>query len=349
MTATKSQQSLKNSSSDDLTVLEASLPRNSLSGQTLRAKMRLIILWVALFLGILVGSIVITSRPSISQILTRSNSPRSRSSSPSSVPSMDEIVSYVHLAYAAFCPEDTLQKWTCLWCLDEDFQISSVLYNETTQTRGFVGFNPSKNLIVASFRGSQGNANWILDLEPGTTNDFYGVTVRKGWVTAYDALREQLWVALHQIHELCPTCATFVTTGHSLGAAISGLAALDVKLSLPWIDSAGMRNFGMPRLGYKDFSQLFHEHVESPFRVVHYRDIVPHYPLRVEKGLLRAPFHYHHVGSELWEPLKQFNGTLVHCDGSGEDPHCSDSVPLWHWDPDDHMTYMGIPNNNCKQ
>ena len=333
------------SNSDDDTSL-STISQNVLSNRT---KLRHTVLRVTLFLGVLVGLIYSGSKPSSTKVLTPSKVLNSRSSSPSSVPPLNELFSFVHLAYAAFCPEDSLQNWTCPWCLDQDFQMTSVLYNETTQTRGFVGYKTSQDIIVASFRGSQGNTNWILDLEPGTTNDFHGVTVRKGWVSAYEALREQLLEALHEIHKLCPTCATVVTTGHSLGAAISGLAALDMKLSLPWIESAGMRNFGMPRLGYQDFADLFDKHVESSFRVVHYRDIVPHYPLRIEKGLLRGPFHYHHVGSELWEPHKLFNGTLRHCNGSGEDPQCSDSIPIWHWDPDDHMTYMGIPNDNCKQ
>ena len=105
----------------------------------------------------------------------------------------------------------------------------------------------------------------------------------------------------------------------------------------------------MPRVGYADFVELFEDHVESSFRVVHFRDIVPHFPLRFPKGVMRRAFPYHHVATELWEPQKHFNGTLVHCNGSGEDLHCSDAVPLWQWDPDDHKTYLGIPNDNCQQ
>jgi len=105
-----------------------------------------------------------------------------------------------------------------------------------------------------------------------------------------------------------------------------------------------MVNFGMPRVGHKDSADLFEQNVESSFRVVHYRDIVPHYPLRVgvEDKL------YHHVGKELWESQEHFNGTLKHCDGSGEDMQCSDSIPVWRWEPSDHMTYLGVANDNCK-
>jgi len=141
----------------------------------------------------------------------------------SSFPTLDGLLSYLHFAYAAFCRDGDLQNWTCEWCQQQnvsEFQVTSIVYNETTKTRGFVGFLPSQQLIVASFRGSDAGANWILDLKVGTTRDFYNVTIHKGWVQAYMALRDQLWKGLNEAHVKCPSCTTFVTTGHSLGAAI---------------------------------------------------------------------------------------------------------------------------------
>jgi hypothetical protein len=151
--------------------------------------------------------------------------------SSSSIPTLKELQSYLHFAYAAFCPDDDLWNWTCEWCHQEElpantireqlyFHVTAIVYNDTTKTRGFVGFLPSQQLLVASFRGSDAGANWILDLTPGTSRDFYNVTVHKGWVEAYRALRGQLWKGLEAAHVQCPKCRSFVTTGHSLGAAI---------------------------------------------------------------------------------------------------------------------------------
>jgi len=106
----------------------------------------------------------------------------------------------------------------------------------------------------------------------------------------------------------------------------------------------------MPRAGYQDFVDLFQANVLSSFRVVHFQDIVPHYPLRFQQGIVEHVLPpYHHVAMELWEPYEVFTGTLQHCYmGAGEDPRCSNSVKPWRWNPDDHMTYLGIPNDNCR-
>ena len=94
----------------------------------------------------------------------------------------------------------------------------------------------------------------------------------------------------------------------------------------------------MPRVGHQDFASLF-ERVVAGYRVVHFRDIVPHYPLM-------EPFGYRHPFAQLWEPQELFNGTLVACVGE-EDPKCADSVPPYDWRPKDHMTYLGVHNSNC--
>ncbi len=96
-------------------------------------------------------------------------------------------------------------------------------------------------------------------------------------------------------------------------------------------------NFGMPRVGHENFAALFDARV-SVFRVIHYRDIVPHYPLEA--------FGYRHPAGQLWEPREAFNGTLTTCSGQ-EDPLCADSVPPYQWKPSDHMTYLGVHNDNC--
>lgn len=301
------------------------------------------ILAVLLVSSLLVSSLFTLSKPR-TRALAASDELRHSPYITESIPSIPELQSYVQLSYAAFCPDAELRNWTCQWCVEEGFQVTDVLYSETTKTKGFVGYDQSRKLIVASFRGSYGHVeNWWLNLRFGSTSkDFHNVTIRTGWWKAYEALQEQYWEALQQTHERCPSCTTLVTTGHSLGAAIGGLAALDAKLTFPWIRQVKMRNLGMPRVGHEDFVQLFHDHVESSYRVVHYRDIVPHYPLRINHI---SP--YHHVGSEVWIPQKDFNGTLQLCDGSGEDPDCSGSLKMWQWDPDDHNTYLGLWNNDC--
>ncbi len=75
--------------------------------------------------------------------------------------------------------------------------------------------------------------------------------------------------------------------------------------------------------------------------MVHYHDIVPHLPF--------TDLGYHHVPTEIWQITNSSQHRYLVCNGSGEDPNCSDSVPSIHWNPKDHDIYMDVPNNNCGQ
>ena len=79
----------------------------------------------------------------------------------------------------------------------------------------------------------------------------------------------------------------------------------------------------------------------SAHRVVNKRDIVPKVPF---ENTLAVP--YHHIGPEVWLAP---NGTTVLCDGSGEDPACSDSIPFAKASGADHTTYYGLDASGCKE
>lgn len=68
-----------------------------------------------------------------------------------------------------------------------------------------------------------------------------------------------------------------LTTGHSLGGAMSVLCALSVKLHLPHL-KIQIHNFGQPRVGDPNLSKFITNKVDQIFRVVHNKDIVPHLP-----------------------------------------------------------------------
>jgi hypothetical protein len=66
--------------------------------------------------------------------------------------------------------------------------------------------------------------------------------------------------------------------------------------------------------------------------VVHYADIVPHLPPKL--------LSFVHVPTEVWydEPSTSYKV----CDGSGEDPTCSDSL-LAPISISDHLEYLNLP------
>jgi len=70
---------------------------------------------------------------------------------------------------------------------------------------------------------------------------------------------------------------------------------------------------------------------DRTYRVVHFRDIVPHVPF-IWLG-------FHHIAQEVWYTDEKSTNYIV-CDPSGEDFKCGDSV--LRLDPGDHTTYLNI-------
>jgi hypothetical protein len=63
--------------------------------------------------------------------------------------------------------EPDLQNWSCMWCerYNPGFKVVTVLSNKLTGVYGFVGFDKSAGATVISFRGSDNDPNWILDVD----------------------------------------------------------------------------------------------------------------------------------------------------------------------------------------
>eukprot|EP01119_Soliformovum_irregulare_P024194 TRINITY_DN8616_c0_g1_i1.p1 TRINITY_DN8616_c0_g1~~TRINITY_DN8616_c0_g1_i1.p1 ORF type:complete len:159 (-),score=33.30 TRINITY_DN8616_c0_g1_i1:49-525(-) len=119
-----------------------------------------------------------------------------------------------------------------------------------------------------------------------------------------------------------------IVTGHSLGAALSTLAALDIKESLG--ESSTVWNYGDPRVGNDVFAEYWTQQVGGAWRTVNRADIVPHLPPQA--------FGFHHIPTEIWF-RDSFTDYTV-CNGSGEDPDCSDS--LFALSIPDHLSYLGF-------
>jgi hypothetical protein len=133
--------------------------------------------------------------------------------------------------------------------------------------------------------------------------------------------------------------------------------------------------FGEPRTGNSEFAGLVNVTTASVdrWRVVNKDDIVPHLPPRKILGQ-----NYTHINSEIWmtppdgklkvrllyfvlrctppndfpniplsRPAPIVSSSAKVCDGSGEDPTCSDSVPDNKWSITDHTSYFGLDAGPC--
>jgi len=225
-------------------------------------------------------------------------------------------------AYAAYCPMDLLANWTCKWCqadkATQTFQVTSVIYNQTENTQVYVGVNPYLQLIIVSFRGTVAESikNWEEDFDFTFVHPYPSqpdVAVSNGFWKAYSSVSAQVLSATNALLVKYKGYGT-VVTGHSLGASLATLAAIDIQ---PLQDTdVYLWTYGSPRTGNDNFVNYFSTFipVNRSFRHVNQRDVVPHVPLEI--------LGYHHVYQEIWYWRNQWN----QCNDSGEDRACSDTL-----------------------
>jgi len=206
----------------------------------------------------------------------------------------------------------------------------------------------SHDECVVSFRGSSNAENAMADLyfkraywggQTGVEVSWCpGCLVHTGFAEAYDELKTEMLAALENL-----SCKRISVTGHSLGAAVATLATLDLRAGHGLAVPTSML-FGAPRVGNDHFVTAFvaaadRQGLAAPaWRIVHYHDPVPRLPPALPEGF---PFSYRHVPREVYYTDENSSAFQV-CDGSGEDPSCSDSVPLLSCLNFDHLTYLNV-------
>ena len=160
-------------------------------------------------------------------------------------------------------------------------------------------------------------------------------------------VRKTIGTILNQIldwKEKYPSYSVFVT-GHSLGAALCVLAAIDLQMTTLLditVYNYGGKNksvrspkrFVDPRVGNEIFSHNYRKLLPNTFRIVNERDVVPHLPFEF--------LGFYHIPREVWYT----NGTFFLCNDSGEDQGCSDSL-LNSFSVEDHINYMGVGMCDC--
>ena len=123
----------------------------------------------------------------------------------------------------------SLENWSCKWCqYVPGFQVSTVPNLDGLQA--FVGYDTQYKQTVISFRGSSNIQDWLDDLDfikvpyPGVD----GGEVHKGF---YDAWLDLLPKVMPQAQSLLDAHkgGNVLITGHSLGAALAQLCALNIS------------------------------------------------------------------------------------------------------------------------
>ncbi len=151
-------------------------------------------------------------------------------------------------------------------------------------TQGYVAGN--EDLILVAFRGTEPTKlkDLMADAKLKRVSAKGGGHVHRGFKAALEAVSADMAAAVREFRDRDQP--VFVT-GHSLGAALGGLAVAASKTER--IPIAALYTYGMPRVGNKLFARKFKEnHGRRTFRVVNNNDTVTRVPPRI--------FGYKHVG-----------------------------------------------------
>ncbi|MSU63412.1 MAG: lipase family protein [Pedosphaera sp.] len=118
---------------------------------------------------------------------------------------------------------------------------------KTTGTQAFVAKNAARGLTILAFRGTESGSpeDLIADLMTHQTPWLRtGGRVHAGFADRYGRVKDDVAKALDQ------KVGALLITGHSLGAALATLAAVDTQ-------PAALVTFGSPLVGNREFCKLF--------------------------------------------------------------------------------------------
>lgn len=191
----------------------------------------------------------------------------------------------------------------------------------------------SDGSAIVSFRGTLPDSlrDWIDDLDTAASVPYGGCSnceVHDGFRDSWNALKGQVLTALNGLSPY-----VVHVTGHSLGGAIAVMAAFELQAAGYSIGE--VITFGQPRVGNQAFADVFARGFPGHFRATHWKDVVPHLPPEL---LL-----FEHARTEVF--YNEANTNHMVCNGSGEDPACSDQFDVPD-SVDDHLHYLGIPISN---
>ena len=175
---------------------------------------------------------------------------------------------------------------------------------------GFVLSSPQAQILI--FRGTQRTTEWLLNLTAlqintkidakGEDTPQFSGQVHRGFVNIYKDLVTQ---TREIAQKLDPTKPCYIS-GHSLGAAIATLAAMDLALALPQFrPQLRLYTYASPRIGNPTFANAHSRLIPNHYRIVNLADLVPLVPSTVFFNNI----NYVHAGQE-WSFLSQ-NGDLL--------------------------------------
>ncbi|MFD1954176.1 lipase family protein [Paenibacillus thailandensis] len=184
-------------------------------------------------------------------------------------------------------------------------EITAKGYGAYAERFGFV--IESEQAGIVAFRGTSSVTDWVSDFIaqqiPYRPVKNAGST-HKGFTDLYMSARESLFVLLDRL----PQDKPLFITGHSLGGALSTLAALDIASNKPFTNPI-VYTFGAPRVGDPAFVRSYNGRIGTHWRFQNEYDIVPHLPpIIYQQPNTDNVYYYMHVKGEV---PREFKGGSV--------------------------------------
>ncbi|KAF8507970.1 alpha/beta-hydrolase [Hysterangium stoloniferum] len=242
----------------------------------------------------------------------------------------DDLVFYFQYASSAYST----------FCLSPNGNTLVAQFTSLSGTQGYVARDDTRKEIVIALRGSSSILDFITDADvfltayesPGVTAPS-GTEVHSGFLEAYNSVADTI-ISTVRAELKAHAGYNLVTSGHSLGGALSSLAAVSLKSNFP-SSQVTMFTYGQPRTGNPSYAFWVNELLgDRVFRGVHTTDGVP--------TIIPQAIGYRHHGIEYWSnPDGTTGANTKMCAADGEDPTCSDSIPSAGIDLA-HTVYYGI-------
>lgn len=164
----------------------------------------------------------------------------------------------------------------------------------------------SKQHNILVFRGTQTQAEWLQNLNTkqvkydSPNGQDYGA-VHEGFL---ELTRNLTPHPVTVAKKLDPTIPCYIT-GHSLGAAVATLVAMEIVQQLPELkDQIQLYTFAGPRVGSPKFAQAHSQLIPNSYRIVNLADTVPIVPP------VTIGNSYTHIGQK-WSFLVQLEDILL--------------------------------------
>ncbi|KAH9964405.1 lipase [Russula compacta] len=261
---------------------------------------------------------------------------------------------YTHYVAAVGCGLDYIWDWSCEYHCEEtsDFQVFDAGGNGTSQPYWFVGYDQDRDTVIVAHQGtnfsSKDSTDILLELGlvsldfslfPGVSDT---IRVHKGFsrIQAQTATR-----VLSDVQKLIAAhgTSTVTTVGHSLGAALSLLDGVYLRLHLAADVDVRYIGYGQPRVGNPAWANYVDALLlDKLSRVNNKKDPVPQLPY---KWPLMG-FDYYHSSGEIHI---QESEEWVECPGQeNNSTFCSDgSSPDFSPDNKDHIIGYNNINITC--